>query len=279
MGFLGALFGGKKKGSTKDRLIRALVKKRLLNDPMAVAAAYGPEMVDGLPEAVLIGLPEATIVSIVETYSAISALGVDHLDILARIEAHRSMLGSAELPRPATVETYIAYRLALEHTETFVPPNHVHDCVLLTQRLFPYEEPVAAVPAGDDVNGMPLSGSMPDVTQRQPLAIYGAGDYVLLVVEGARALAERLTGERMPIDYLYVMTVLRRSSMKPQMFVTLERGLAERTFLCAFNASSEHINLGDGSSFSDIDSFSKAAIEHICRELALDARHVRKEAP
>ncbi len=125
-----------------------------------------------------------------------------------------------------------------------------------------------------------LSPSMPDVTQRPPIAIHSVADYIFLLVKDARPLGERLTGgHTTPIAYLYVMTVLDRREMKPRMFVTLERGLTHSLFLCAFERSGERVNLGDGTSLNDADSFTRAAITHICRVLNLDGRQVRREAP
>lgn len=124
-----------------------------------------------------------------------------------------------------------------------------------------------------------LSPSTPDVTQCPPIAIYAVESYVLLLVENARSIAERLTESEMPIAYRFVLTALDRPTMKPRMFVTLEEGLAGGSFFCTFDEDGNHVNLGPGDTFSTVEAFTEAAIAHVCRALNLDAKSVIQEAP
>lgn len=134
-------------------------------------------------------------------------------------------------------------------------------------------QPVSAPPPA---GGFELSGSMPDVTQRPPLAMFQSESYRLLLVDNARAMAERVLGTRVPIDYLYVLTVLDRDSMRPRMFVTLERGLSGSLFLCAFNPDGEHVNLGDGEAFRARESFVRVATAHACKTLGIAVSDVQR---
>jgi hypothetical protein len=121
-----------------------------------------------------------------------------------------------------------------------------------------------------------LSGSMPDVTLRPPLAMFLAGNYALALADNAPSIAERMTGERMPIEYLYVLAVLDRTTKKPCMFVTLERGLPGSLFLCAFNPDGSHVNLGDGEAFSEQETFVRAATAYARKTLRIAVGDVQR---
>lgn len=113
MGFWKSLFGS---GHSKNDLIRALAKQRVRNDPMAKAMGFNEHMIDSLGMIQLAGLPESTIVTIVETYAMLKKHSVPDQEIFERIEAHRSSIGSGEMPRPLNLESYIHYRLDIEHS-------------------------------------------------------------------------------------------------------------------------------------------------------------------
>lgn len=114
MSFWRSLFGGGR--PRKSELIRNLAKQRVRDDPMAAAMEFDERMVDTLGTMQLAGLPESTIVTIVETYATLKKHGVSDGEIIQRIEAHRSSIGSGELPRPLNLDSYIQYRLELEHS-------------------------------------------------------------------------------------------------------------------------------------------------------------------
>jgi hypothetical protein len=107
---LSTLYGGV--NSDKIGLIKNLAKKRVQNDP--IASMLGD--IDSLSETMLMGLPEATIVTIVETWAILRKQGLRDKEILQRIEAHRASFGGyGDLPDPLTLQSYIKYRLDLEH--------------------------------------------------------------------------------------------------------------------------------------------------------------------
>lgn len=114
MGFWKSLFGGGRPG--KNDLIRSLAKQRVRDDPMAAAMGFNEHMVDSLGMMQLAGLPESTIITIVETFAMLKKHGASDQEIFQRIEAHRSSIGSGEMPNPLNLESYIQYRVELEHS-------------------------------------------------------------------------------------------------------------------------------------------------------------------
>jgi hypothetical protein len=114
MSFLSRFFG--LGGTTKDKLIKNLVKERIGSNPMANSMGFDKNMVDSLTDIQLASLPEATIVTIVETWASLRKQGIPEENILGAIEAHRSSLGDAgDMPSPLTLPNYIKYRIGLEH--------------------------------------------------------------------------------------------------------------------------------------------------------------------
>ena len=103
---------------SKTDLIRSLLKARLRDDPMANMAGVTPDLVDQQSDQDVLGTPEATIVTIVESYIQLSRLGFPESEILRRIEKHRSMIGSATMPSPLTLRSYIRYRVSLEYAHS-----------------------------------------------------------------------------------------------------------------------------------------------------------------
>lgn len=113
MGLWNSLFGGGR--PSKNDLIRTLAKQRVRQDPTASAMGFNERMVDSLGMLQLAGLPESTIATIVETYATLKKHATSDHEIFARIEAHRSRIGSGEIPNPLNLESYTQYRIQLEH--------------------------------------------------------------------------------------------------------------------------------------------------------------------
>lgn len=114
MRFLKRLFGAG--GPTKEDLIRDLAKERLRSDLAAQAWGISADMIDSLGTMELMGIPEATIVTIVETYALSLRSGAPESAILEHIENHRSQIGSGTLPQPLNLDSYVRYRLDIEHS-------------------------------------------------------------------------------------------------------------------------------------------------------------------
>jgi len=113
MGFIRKLFSGGK--PSKNDLIKNLAKERVRTDPLAESMGFSESMVDTLGTMELMGLPEAAIVTIVETYALSLKSGAPEEAILNHIENHRSQLGSGFMPVPLNLDTYIKYRIGIEH--------------------------------------------------------------------------------------------------------------------------------------------------------------------
>jgi hypothetical protein len=113
MGFINSLFGGGK--PSKNDLIKKLAKDRINTDPMAESMGFNESMIDSLGTMELMGIPEAAIVTIVETYVLSLKSGAPEEAILNHIENHRSQLGTGTMPVPLNLESYIKYRIEIEH--------------------------------------------------------------------------------------------------------------------------------------------------------------------
>ena len=113
MGFLSNLFSGGK--PNKENLIKNLAKERIKADPLAESMGFSESMIDTLGTIELMGIPEAAIVTIVETYALSLKSGAPEKAILNHIENHRSQLGTGSMPSPLNLESYIKYRIKIEH--------------------------------------------------------------------------------------------------------------------------------------------------------------------
>ncbi len=120
---------------TKVQLIRTLLRERL--ELLGVFDKYRSEF-EATPDAALMGVPEATIVVNVESYVFFSRQGLDDRAIFARIESHRGTLGpTGVLPSPLTLESYIEYRLKLDHAAgTPMPPGFVRRAIQRSLEFF-----------------------------------------------------------------------------------------------------------------------------------------------
>jgi len=76
---------------------------------------FSESMIDSLGAMALMGIPEAAIVTIVETYALSLKSGAPEEAILNHIESHRSQFGAGTMPTPLNLETYIKYRIEIEH--------------------------------------------------------------------------------------------------------------------------------------------------------------------
>lgn len=101
------------------------------------------------------------------------------------------------------------------------------------------------VETDDAPKKMPMSFSMPDVATHQPVAVWKAGDFILVLLTDVRPLSARIIGEAAAsgLHYEAVLTVLDRRVNYPRLFVTLERSIGGR-FLCCFTEAGLRKNLG-----------------------------------
>ena len=102
-------------GRRREELVRELVKERIRSDPRAARLGLDESWVDSLTPIQLAGVPEFTVATIVESYASLKTQRVPDDDIFQQIEAHRSMIGVGDMPEPLTLESYIRYRVSLDH--------------------------------------------------------------------------------------------------------------------------------------------------------------------
>jgi hypothetical protein len=69
---------------------------------------------------------------------------------------------------------------------------------------------------------------MPDITSGTPIAVWRAGEFLLLLVPKPRTIAEAM-GHEGPscISYELTLAVVRTASQKPVMFISIERSSGE----------------------------------------------------
>ncbi len=133
MGWLRDLLSGR----TKESLIRALAKKRVATDTAAAMFGATPDAIEALPLEMLMGLPEATIVSIVEAWTQGKSQGIPEEHVFQLIEAHRSMVAEGTMPEAPTLQSYVNYRVALEHGHGApLAVGHVDDCIRQAREFF-----------------------------------------------------------------------------------------------------------------------------------------------
>lgn len=118
--------------------------------------------------------------------------------------------------------------------------------------------------------------NMPDIMQSEPVSAHIADQYLILLVEDVPSIGERMSGTPMPLRFPYAMAAIDTLTNQPCLFVTLETGFTNSTFLCVFNAAGAHSNLGDGAPYKERHAFEKAAIEIICKSLSIDKSAVVK---
>lgn len=98
--------------------IKALLRERL--EEAGVFDQWRREFQE-MNAFMVMATPEATIVTIVESYVRLKASGRGEGEIFRWIEQQRSPIGSGPLPVPLTLQSYIRYRVDLEHGHTTLP--------------------------------------------------------------------------------------------------------------------------------------------------------------
>jgi hypothetical protein len=99
--------------------------------------------------------------------------------------------------------------------------------------------------ADESSRTMPIAPSMPDVAAGEPVSIWKAGDYLLVLFADLEPLSARIIGDASltGLHYLATLAVIDRRSGLPQMYVTLEESSAG-AFFCCFTEEGIHENLG-----------------------------------
>lgn len=123
---------------TKNDFIRSLVRNRVQKDPLMQGMGYDIGMVDSLDQSKIVGLPEATIAVIVETYSLLRRAGAAEHDTFERIEAFRAQHqpGTGPLPTPLTLDSYVAYRIEIEHGHARLSKKFIASAILACREYF-----------------------------------------------------------------------------------------------------------------------------------------------
>jgi hypothetical protein len=91
---------------------------------------------------------------------------------------------------------------------------------------------------------MPIMPSMPDVVASEPIAIWKAGDYLLVLMEHLNPISARFVDPSATgLDYPATIVVIDRRINLPRMYITLERSVAGSFFGC-FTLAGVHENHG-----------------------------------
>jgi len=131
---------------------------------------------------------------------------------------------------------------------------------------------------------IPFSPSLPDFAKSKPVRSYEIGDYVGILVKSPKTLSESKGVSLGMVQYLYALFVCNKFSTKMHLIVTAEltgemfKGMikdatgldqTEEPFLCIFDSSGAHLNLGSSPDWSDIDIFSEHALKITCEKLKI----------
>lgn len=96
----------------ESELTHHLIKKRVSKTP---ELNMDESTIDSLEGMMLAGMPESTIVAIVELYVRMKEADISDKEIFQQFEQMRS--GSGKMPSPLNLNSYINYRLRLEHVD------------------------------------------------------------------------------------------------------------------------------------------------------------------
>lgn len=97
---------------SKSELTHHLIKKRVSQTP---ELNMDSSTIDSLEGMMLAGMPESTIVAIVELYVKLKESDISDKEIFKQFEQMRP--GSGKMPTPLNLNSYINYRLKLEHED------------------------------------------------------------------------------------------------------------------------------------------------------------------
>jgi hypothetical protein len=108
---------------------------------------------------------------------------------------------------------------------------------------------------------MPMFPSMPDVVGSHPVAVWKAGDYLLVLATDLKPLSARVIGEAAAsgLHYDAALAVIDRRINYPRMYITLERSIGGQ-FLCRFTEAGMHENCGLVHDMS-LEAFAAKALE------------------
>lgn len=123
-----------------------------------------------------------------------------------------------------------------------------------------------------------FTGGMPYFLKHQPRFKYETDGYEIFLFESLVSIAEEMTRNPMPIRFKYTMVLIHLISGEPYMIVTLEESSSQQGqfFLCAFESSGDHLNLGEGKDYLEISSFEKAALKFICNAFFINILSLKK---
>lgn len=122
----------RRKGLTKDSLIRMSIKKRIKDQKLKVS----PEYVDEMPMMSLMNFPEATVVTIVEVYSGLRQKGGSEKKSIKQIETIRSSAGQGKFNSKFSLSDFVQYRLQIEHPNDDLTEEHIGDLMRESFTLF-----------------------------------------------------------------------------------------------------------------------------------------------
>ena len=91
----------------------------------------------------------------------------------------------------------------------------------------------------DSTPPLALGPGMPDLTDRQPVKAYAAGQYLLQLFEDVAPI-----GRKSRLRFKYVLALCDKRDRLPLCFVTLENSSSIANVLCVFERSGSHSNYG-----------------------------------
>lgn len=123
---------------------------------------------------------------------------------------------------------------------------------------------------GQGMEGITVTGSMPDLTGKIPVRMYEQGDWLLMLYEDLLPLVARGDAKHALMSYELAMVAFNKPAKVPVMMVTLEKGIGGQLFYCKFRKNGQHVNVGSGESARDHDVFTVRSTADICDSIGAD---------
>jgi hypothetical protein len=112
--------------------------------------------------------------------------------------------------------------------------------------------------ASSSIPDFNLGPSMPHMASSTPVNDFMHGLSRIVVYKSPPSIFEAMTGEQGPINYLWAAAQFIPAKRRLVQIFTLESGMGQGTFFCAFDASGAHRNLGSGRGLEEQSAFESA---------------------
>jgi len=148
--------------------------------------------------------------------------------------------------------------------EEFLASHGVNVEIPLSRVVEP-PQPASAPAADPEGSDFAITPAMPDITRSKPVSGFMVGTQFLMFYEAPQPVAKRHAGISLPLTYLYAASVFDSTTRKMVRLFTLETGFTDDIFLCMFDRTGAHANLGEGAPLANLPTFEAAVVNLVCK--------------